>query len=249
MFAQRLAVPTSGTLAEPPSGAPEPANQSSQRPRLIVASELRLLRDGLAEALARQADMRVVSVASDAGEVRAAVRAHAPDVLLLDAGLAGSLALAREFAPDGAVRVIAFAVADDDHALVACIEAGVAGYIARDGTLHDVVEAVRSVGRGETICSPRLAASLFRRLAVLERERRSTSVSDRSDSDDISLLSARERQVLSLLDQGLANKEIASRLNVEVATVKQHVHRILEKLHVRRRGQAVARARHGARSI
>jgi DNA-binding NarL/FixJ family response regulator len=99
-------------------------------------------------------------------------------------------------------------------------------------------ETVACVMRGELPCTPRLAATLFQRLAL--------HASHRQDDGALGL-TAREREILTLIDGGLSNKEIAHRLNIEVATVKNHVHRILDKLHVKRRGEAAARIR-GARS-
>ena len=91
------------------------------------------------------------------------------------------------------------------------------------------------MSRGETIISPKLAASLFQRLAE-ERRRREAGPAASPASE----LTLRERQILSLVEQGLTNKEIARQLGIELATVKNHVHSILEKLDVRRRGEAAA---------
>jgi two-component system, NarL family, nitrate/nitrite response regulator NarL len=246
MRARRDRGSSTDVAAEPRPPAEDQRGTASDGPRIVIASELRLLRDGLADALARRRAMRVVAVTADADGARAAAGAHGADVVLLDVALDGALALVRELASHATLRVIAVAVADDEDDLVACIEAGASGYIARDGTIDDVVAAVRSVGRGETICSPRLAASLFRRLAGLERERRAHRRDDALHANAAQVLSPRECEILALIEQGLANKEIASRLGIEIATVKNHVHRILEKLHVTRRGQAVARARTSA---
>ena len=247
MRSSRHEVPLASTIADSFTPAHGQQYGPPNAPGTVIASEVRLLRDGLADALTRRRAVRILALASEAESVRAAVRTHTPDILLLDIGLNGSLALVREFAADAAVRVIALAVDDDDRQLVACVEAGVAGYIARDGALEDVIAAVHSVGRGETICSPRLAASLFRRLAALERERRGHHRSGLPDAEVTAVLSPREREILTLIDQGLANKEIAVRLHIGVATVKNHVHHLLEKLQVARRGQAVARVRGDSR--
>ena len=213
--------------------------------RVVIASELRLLRDGLADALRGRARLHVVASVGDAAAARRAVREHAADTLLLDVGVRDGLSLVRAVSTaDSPTRVVVFAVSEREADLVPCIEAGAAGYIGRDGTLDDLVAAVESVRRGETLCSPRLAASLFRRLAAIERERR-TDVDPGPHHAAVAVLSPRERQILALIDQGLANKEIGHRLGIELATVKNHVHHILEKLQVTRRGQAAARARPG----
>jgi DNA-binding NarL/FixJ family response regulator len=211
----------------------------------VIVSELRLLREGLADTLERRTSIVVVASAPDARRALTAVDEHAPDVLLLDVGLPESLALVRALAQAApALKVVAFAVTETDSRLVDCIEAGVAGYIGRDGSLDDLMATVESIGRGEMLVSPRLAALVCRRLVALGRGRISAEQRhDRSASTpDGVALTPREGEILALINQGLANKEIARQLGIEVATVKNHVHHILEKLQVSRRGQAAARA-------
>jgi DNA-binding NarL/FixJ family response regulator len=206
--------------------------------RAIIASGLRLLRDGLADALMRSTTISVVTSVGSADHARAAIIECEPDVLLLDIEMPGGLALVHAIhdAPPSP-KVVAFAVSDSDAALVDYIEAGIAGYVTRDGSLSEIVATVESVGRGETIVSPRIAASLFQRLA--EQRRRNVVVATAAPSE----LTSREAQILGLIEQGMANKEIARTLGIELATVKNHVHHVLEKLKVARRGQAAARAR------
>jgi DNA-binding NarL/FixJ family response regulator len=206
--------------------------------RAVVASSLRLLRDGLTDALAKSDAIHVVGTASDAVRLRALIGEQAPDVVLLDIEMPGSLPLVHAIHDfDPAPQIVAFAVSDGDDALVRYIEAGIAGYVTRDGSLTDVVATVESVGRGETIVSPKLAASLFKRLAA--QRRREVVIA----ADGTPELTSREHEILRLIEQGMANKEIARTLGIELATVKNHVHHVLEKLKVSRRGQAAARAR------
>ncbi|HKW10425.1 MAG TPA: response regulator transcription factor [Gemmatimonadaceae bacterium] len=168
-----------------------------------------------------------------------AIVEHAPNVVLIDIALRESLELVNAISnAPSAPRIVVFAVSDSKDALLPYIEAGIDGYVARDGSLADVVATVESVGRGETIASPKLAATLFQRLAA-QRRRRDVGSGAPPDPD----LTLRERQILSLVEQGMTNKEIARSLGIELATVKNHVHHMLEKLNVSRRGQAAARAR------
>jgi two-component system nitrate/nitrite response regulator NarL len=206
--------------------------------KAIIASGLRLLREGLADALARSTTITVAAVAPDAERARTAVAEHKPDVLLLDIEMPESLALVRSVrALTPSPKLVAFAVSDAENTLVSCIEAGIDGFVTREGSVSDVVAAVESVGRGETIVPPRLAASLFQWLA-------GQRVKERARGADVgTTLTAREQQILALLEQGMANKEIARVLGIELSTVKNHVHHVLEKLKVSRRGQAAARAR------
>ena len=206
--------------------------------RVVIVSGLRLLRDGLADALSRAMGITVVAAVPDVQRARAAIAEHAPNLVLIDMEMRDSLTLVREIPRELAPRVVVFAVSDTQDALLPYIEAGIHGYVSRDGSLADVVAAVESVRRGETIVSPRLAASLFQCLAEHRRRREMGAVSPTAPD-----LTARERQILSLVEQGLTNKEIARALGIELPTVKNHVHNLLEKLKVSRRGQAAARAR------
>jgi len=219
-----------------------------QRPRtsefvvikLLIVADIRLYREGLAGVLDRQDQFRVTATAADADGALAALRGCQPDVVLLDMAMPDSLETARaiiDIAP--AVKVVGLSVAETEHDVVACAEAGMVGYVPRQGSLPDLIAALESVARGEALCSPRMAAGLLRRVAALA----ATQPKGLAQAH----LTAREHEILALLDGGLANKEIAQRLGIEVATVKNHVHNILEKLQVHRRGEAAARMRGGER--
>ncbi|MDQ5821587.1 MAG: response regulator transcription factor, partial [Actinomycetota bacterium] len=132
--------------------------------------------------------------------------------------------------------VVALGVTEADDDVLPLAEAGVAGYVTRDGTVDDLLATVESVAAGETICSPRITATLLRRVALLARDRGAAAEAKRG-------LTHREREIVDLIDEGLSNKEIAVRLRIELATVKNHVHNILDKLHVRRRAEAAAAVR------
>ena len=159
-----------------------------------------------------------------------------PDVAVLDMATRGSLEIVRaisEAAPP--VKVIAFAIEELEGAIVACAEAGVAGYVPCEASTHDVGEIIERVFCGEMVCPPRTVPMLFRRLATHAKRG-----IERMDTLDIT---TREREIVVLIDTGLSNKEIAQRLGIEVATVKNHVHNILEKLNVTTRAQAANRLR------
>ncbi len=209
---------------------------------VLIVSDIRLYREGLAEVVARQAGFQLAGTAADGDTALAAVRSRPPDMVLVDMAMAGSpgvIRAIRELTPD--VNVVALSVADTEGDVCACAEAGVTGYVARDASLSDLMATLESAVRGEALCSPRMAGSLLRRLAELA----STQPLGASSTH----LTPRELEILRLLDEGLANKDIARRLGIEVATVKNHVHNILEKLQVHRRGEAAAwvRQRHSRR--
>ena len=125
------------------------------------------------------------------------------------------------------------ALADEEH-VVALAELGVLGFVEPDADLDALVAAVAGAARGEAVFPPRIATTLLRRVSSLGVRRRTV---------DAAALTMRESQVAGLIAEGLSNKEIAARLCIEVATVKNHVHNILEKLGVNRRFDAVARLR------
>lgn len=212
--------------------------RGAQRPgRVLIVTDVRLYRDGVAAALSTHPTLGVRATAASSAHTLAVTREEAPDLVLLDATIPGALDVARTIRSlPGPPKVLVLAVGEEEDELLPFIEAGAAGYVAREGSLDDLIAAVGSVQRGEMLCSPRVAATLGRRLASrVAADAPSTRVT----------MTAREAQVLQLLERGLSNKEIAAALSIGVATVKNHIHSILDKLHVHRRGEAAARSRAG----
>jgi DNA-binding NarL/FixJ family response regulator len=201
------------------------------RPRLFILSEIRVLCEGLALALSHQPTVTVVGF-SDLSAPPMSIAAFGPDVLLLDVARPSSLKacrLVRQVLP--AMKIVAFAVAEVDQEIIACAEAGVSGFVSSSGSSEDIVAAAHRAVRGELLCSPRTAALLFNRLAM----QRTVPGND--------ILTRREHEIVTLVEKGLSNKEIARNLRIGDATVKNHVHSILTKLQVRRRGEAAAQIR------
>jgi two-component system, NarL family, nitrate/nitrite response regulator NarL len=204
--------------------------------RLLIVDDAALYREGLASVLSRETWVATVHVAADASAALAALTSVHPDAVLLNmatVGAAAVLASMLQVAPE--LKVVALGVREVEEELVAFAEAGVAGYLLRGQSLAELTEVVQSVARGETLCTPRTTAALLRRVATLAAGRHPVAHDPGPDH-----LTAREREILLLIDQGLSNKEIARRLSIEVRTVKNHVHNILEKLQVHRRGEAAA---------
>jgi DNA-binding NarL/FixJ family response regulator len=202
---------------------------------VVVCSDIRLLRDGITLAVAQDGLMDVVG-AIEPEDAPAVVAAQRPDVVLLDASVAGGRGLPRllkELGPD--LRIVVFALAAGEVDVVGWAEAGVDGYVVRDGTVRDLTAAVESALRGEVFCSPRLVGLLFARVAQLSE--------GAAPDAGAGGLTPREQEIMALVEQGLSNKEIARRLGIGHATVKNHVHRILEKTRTRGRGEAVAQRR------
>jgi len=204
--------------------------------RVLILAEVGVHREALAGSLGRNSHCDVVAAVAGVEEAVAALEEAGPEVVLVDmptpAGADAARALVAA-APE--IKVVALAVPEVERDVIAFAEAGASGYVAREGSMEDLVAAVESVARGECLLSPDIAAKLFRRVATLAREPRLEPIQE--------TLTARELDVLRLIEQGLSNKEIATALSIELPTVKNHVHRILEKLNVRRRTAAAARAR------
>jgi len=204
--------------------------------RVLITAAVRLYREGLAQYLGQANCFDVVRTAADVGETLTAVRELRPDVVLLDMTTPGSHAAIPDItAQSPATRVVALGVGDSDGDVLACAEAGISGYVSRDGSLDDLVTAIECTARGELPCTPRVAGTLLRRVAAL--------AADAAPTPPVTALTVREREIARLVEDGLSNKQIAGRLGIEVATVKNHVHNLLEKLQVHRRGEAVARLR------
>ena len=199
--------------------------------RLFLIADTAVYVEVLARRMSEVRCGLVVGTSTSVPEALREVSELRPDIILLDVTAARRLADVQRLAKAAAgARIIALGITETPRRVVACAEAGIVAYVARDATFDELLATLRQVQAGEASCSPRIAAALFRRLA----ERVGTA-------STASALTPREREILTLIDQGLSNKEIAQRLYIELATVKNHVHHILAKLHVHRRGEAAAR--------
>ncbi|MEJ7811997.1 MAG: response regulator transcription factor [Gemmatimonadaceae bacterium] len=208
--------------------------------RLAVVTEVRLYREGLVQALACYPMLEVVAVAANLAQSIETLPRHRPDVVLVDAALARQPEVARRLGETcGDAKVIAFAVAECDDEVLACLRGGVCGCIPRDASIDDLVTAIEGAVRGEAPCSPSMAAIAFRELA--------RGAARGVEAARQTALTAREEEICTLLDSGLPNKEIARRLGIEVPTVKNHVHHILQKLSVGTRREAAALLRGSVR--
>jgi two-component system nitrate/nitrite response regulator NarL len=207
---------------------------ASQEPRpisVLIAVAVRLYRDGLARALAEQKHLRLAGNVATSVEAQEAVRALQPHVVLIDVGFADVIPLMRTLhAEQPKSRILALAVQEEISSILDYAEAGAHGFVTANGSMTDLIKAIESTAAGELICSPRIAADLLRRATQTTRQP--------SDPSIRRSFTTREQEVLSLLQKGRSNKEIASALHIAEATVKNHVHHLLEKLQVTTRTQA-----------
>jgi two-component system, NarL family, nitrate/nitrite response regulator NarL len=208
------------------------------RIRLVICSPVRLVREGLAASLHGRDGVEVIDAVSLDTEGIARMVAAAPDVVLVDLGQTEAVAaarLVRDARPEA--KLVAFALDERDTDVFACAAAGFCSYVARESGAEELLRALVDAMDGRMHCAPHIAAAMFHRLADLLR------TADPRAS--LPALTLRESEILALAEAGRSNKEIARDLAISCATVKNHMHNILQKLQVTRRGQAVARLRRG----
>jgi DNA-binding NarL/FixJ family response regulator len=205
---------------------------------IVLADDQRLVRDGLRAILDAELDIDVVAEAGDGREAVEAVRRHRPAVALLDIRMPtmdGLQALREVLAHDPALRVMMLTTFDADEYVYEALRAGASGFLLKDAPADQLVAAVRIVAGGDALIDPSITRRLISRFAVAAHASRGVP----SPFDD---LTPRERDVLRLVARGLSNAEIAAELVIEENTVKTHVSRILMKLRLRDRVQAVVLA-------
>lgn len=225
------------SVALRPGVAVKPVPRPPSEPlRTFIATGVAIYEDALVTVLGSYGTIQVVGSARTAPDILASVQAVPPDLVLLDVSLPHALDVIRALrASPRRLPVLGLAVNDDERDVLACVEAGISACVMRDGSLADLLAAMRPALQGEAVCSPRIVGALFRRVADL---------ADRTVSSvDGGALTVREREIVALIDRGLSNKEIARHLGIELPTVKNHVHHILAKLSVARRSEAAARMR------
>jgi DNA-binding NarL/FixJ family response regulator len=213
------------------------AQRSSAPVRVVVVDRQPLFRRGVADVIAGDPELTVVAETDDGSAVLDLVESCHADVVLLDLGVPGggveACALLRVSRPD--VRVVVVTQADDDAGLAGAVRAGARGYLLKDTSADELVEALKAVAAGSSLLSPAMASRLLDEFAVLVR--RQDGAAEGSAS-----LSRRELEVLTLVAQGLNNRAIAERLFISENTVKNHIRNIHEKLQVHSRMEAVVRA-------
>jgi DNA-binding NarL/FixJ family response regulator len=199
--------------------------------RVVVVAPVRLYRELLVLALDGSAQLEVVGAAASASEAIAVLERRGPDTLILDVAVAGPEFVRELTAHSPDLRVIVTAVAETPPNIVEFAEAGAVGFVTDRGTVGDLVAAVVGAAHDELVCSPFAATALLH------------CVQTRPPASGDAGLSPRELEIAQLIERGLMNKEIAARLGIELPTVKNHVHRILEKLGAHRRAEAGAHIR------
>jgi DNA-binding NarL/FixJ family response regulator len=204
--------------------------------RFLIVDDCKLNRENLAAIFVAHGGSEP-TVAWDLPSLCAALGEIAPEIVLFNMGTRDNMTLLRQVrarCPEAKMIVVGISE-DDESEIVACAEAGVAGYHLRAESLDDLLTLTTRVANGESSCSPKVSAILLRRLSTLAAQRR-------PEVKEL-VLTEREIQILRLLESGLSNRQIANRLCIALHTVKNHVHSVLSKLGVSTRGQAAAYSR------
>jgi DNA-binding NarL/FixJ family response regulator len=204
--------------------------------RVVLVDDQAMVRTGLRMVLAAEPDIEVVGEAADGAAGVRLVTETAPDVVLLDIrmpGMDGLEAARRIIAADLPTRVVVLTTFDEDEYVAAALRAGVSGFLLKVAPPEDLVVAVRTVAAGQGLLDPAVTLRVIESFAA-------APAPDPIRAAALGQLTDRETDVLALLAAGLTNAEIAARLYLGEATVKTHVSRLLLKLGLRDRVQAVA---------
>lgn len=207
--------------------------------RVVVADDHPLFRQGLRKALELGEEVQVLGEARDGLECLERCRALEPDVLLLDITMpkVNGVDVARQLKAEcPAIGILVLTMHDNEEYLVEAVQAGVDGYVLKDVEPGELKRAIQAVSRGERYLPPSLAAKLMSGFHRLARQR------ERQTSGPLDLLSEREWEILQLLVEGKANREIGQHLYISEKTVKNHATSLFRKLGVQGRAQAVVEA-------
>jgi len=205
---------------------------------VLIAGSIRFYRDGLAQSLGQIPEVGSIGVASAVDAAIHHVHAARPNVILVESTLAGARDFAYAVHASGVgSRLVVLDVGGGPGDILEWAAAGIAGYITPQQSLEDVIETLRAVVSGQFRCSPATAARLLETIGQI------ATGGPLQNSSGQRPLTEREAEVLVLVGEGHSNKRIAASLGISTATVKNHVHRILVKLGVSKRGEAVVRWR------
>ncbi|MBD3924062.1 response regulator transcription factor [Nocardioides cavernae] len=204
--------------------------------RVLVVDDQSMVRAGFHLLLADEPDIAVVAEASNGRDAVAQAARFRPDVILMDIRMPemdGLEATRRILATDTAARVLVLTTFDLDDYVFEALRAGASGFVLKDDPPEQLLAAVRTIAAGEALLSPTVTRRVIRRFATVRRQSPPTAVED---------LTPRELEVFRLITRGLSNAEIGAELFISDTTVKTHVTRLLQKLDLRDRAQAIVLA-------
>lgn len=214
-------------------------NEPARPIRILLVNEIRLIGNVIAASLEDEPDIRIVACVTTPEDALNTIHENQVDIALVSTRLPdrGALNLTRaitEVAPN--TKVLALGLSEEKTRVLRYVEAGAAGYILKDDSLEDLISIVRNVQDGKVFVSPQIAAAMMERLSELAQIFTDVDIDKAAEAG----LTPRELEVLELIGKGLSNQQVAEKLVIEIGTVKNHVHNILEKLNVSNRGEAAA---------
>jgi two-component system, NarL family, nitrate/nitrite response regulator NarL len=214
--------------------APEPSRIASNVPAsALVVSEVRFLRESLANILTHAAGIYVCRESGTLAQALAIAQAQRPEIVLLDVAFPGGVQAAKSLSaalPE--VSIVALAIAETEENVLAWAEAGIAGFVPNTASVDDLVLLIGQIRRGEQTCPAHIVGSLLRHIGAPERPAK-------PPPPTVAPLTRRELEISRLIATGLSNKAIARRLGISLGTTKSHVHNLLGKLNFQRRADVM----------
>ena len=216
-------------------------SQVSGTIRLVIADDIPLFREMLVHTLEEEEDIEIIAHASNGLEAVEACRLHRPHIILLDVempkmnGVEATKAIVAECP---ATRVVILTAYEDDQLILELIQAGATGYLVKDTHVDEVVKAIRVAHDGESLIQPRVAQKILKMMVSMPTAQGGNAVRDEVQ-EKLDRLTGREREVLEGIARGLNNKELAELFCIGHTTVKTHVNRMMQKLELRDRVEAV----------
>ena len=217
-----------------------PTSAISDKIRLVIADDIPLFREMLVHTLEEEDDIEIIAHAANGIEAVDACRLHRPHIILLDVempkmnGVDATKAIRKECP---ATRVVILTAYEDDQLILELIQAGAAGYLVKDTHVDEVVKAIRVAHDGESLIQPRVAQKILKMMVSMPSQ--TEPAVKQEVQEKLDRLTAREREVLEGIAKGLNNKELAALFCIGHTTVKTHVNRMMQKLELRDRVEAV----------
>ena len=206
---------------------------------VVIADDHALFRRGLTMVLESEPDIDVVGEANDGHEVVTLAEKYMPDLVLMDVRMPGRGGIDAAQAIKDAVphtKILMLTISDEEEDLYDAIKVGASGYLLKEISIEEVADSIRQVHAGQSLISPSMASKLLTEFAAMARK------DEEKQQMPTPRLTDREMEVLTLVAQGLNNRDIAKELFISENTVKNHVRNILEKLHLHSRMEAVVYA-------